>query len=326
MNILHIIGNGFDKAMGMKTSYPEFYEYIKSLPEKGSPLLELMKKEIGVNKKYWSDMEAALGKFTSHTRNEQEFIDFYFELSDQLRNYLSSEISAYKPSDSLKNKIRNDLLSPNLYLGQTDKAPFAKFADSISKTITVHVMSLNYTDTLERILAYKNVGALSLGNNNHTLQPIVHVHGILNDSIIIGVDNEAQIANDMFRGNEDVKDILVKIQSNQAMKYNRHSDCERLITNADLIVLFGVSMGETDTRWWKIIGEQMLKKKTLRLIQFLYSPNAISPTRRQLTGAVERRQRSDLKKKLNISEKDWSEDLDNRIFISVNSQMFKPEE
>lgn len=38
MNILHIIGNGFDKAMGMKTSYPEFYEYLKSLPEKVSSI------------------------------------------------------------------------------------------------------------------------------------------------------------------------------------------------------------------------------------------------------------------------------------------------
>lgn len=74
------------------------------------------------------------------------------------------------------------------------------------------------------------------------------------------------------------------------------------------------------------IGEQMMKKKTLRIIQFLYSKNALSSTRRQLMGAVERQQRTDLKRKLNISEKDWSEGLDNRIFISVNSQMFKPEE
>ena len=324
MNILHIIGNGFDKAMGMKTSYPEFYEYIKSLPEKGSPLLELMKKEIGANKKYWSDMEAALGKFTSHTRNEQEFIDFYFELSDKLREYLSSEISKFSPVDATKNKIRNDIVFPSRYLGQTDRTTFAKFSNTLPKTITAHVMSLNYTNTLEKTLMYDNNGTLSLGNTN-LLQPIVHVHGLLDDSIIIGVDNESQIANEAFQKNDDVKDILVKIQSNQAMKFNRHTECERLITSADLIVLFGVSMGETDTRWWKLIGEQMLKKKTLRLIHFLYSPNAITPTRRQLTGAVERRQRSDLKKKLNISEKEWSEELDKRIFISVNSQMFTPE-
>ena len=30
MNVLYILGNGFDKAQGMKTSYPEFYEYLKT--------------------------------------------------------------------------------------------------------------------------------------------------------------------------------------------------------------------------------------------------------------------------------------------------------
>lgn len=30
MNILYIFGNGFDKAQGMATSYPEFYKLKKS--------------------------------------------------------------------------------------------------------------------------------------------------------------------------------------------------------------------------------------------------------------------------------------------------------
>lgn len=29
MNILYILGNGFDKAQGMATSYPEFYKYLE---------------------------------------------------------------------------------------------------------------------------------------------------------------------------------------------------------------------------------------------------------------------------------------------------------
>lgn len=325
MNILHIIGNGFDKAMGMKTSYPEFYEYLKSLPEKGSSLLELMKKDIGANNQYWSDMEEALGQFTSKIESGQEFIEFYYELSDRLQEYLAQELASFTRSEKLKGKIISDLLNLDRNLGDIDKTPFRNFANTVSKPITVYVMSFNYTDTLEKILAYDNKTAIGFGNNN-TLQPIVHVHGVLNDSIIIGVDNDMQIANKNFRDNDDVKDLLVKVQSNQVMKYNRHAECEKLISNADLIVLFGVSMGETDARWWKLIGEQMMKKKTLRIIQFLYSKNALSSTRRQLMGAVERQQRTDLKRKLNISEKDWSEGLDNRIFISVNSQMFKPEE
>ena len=47
MNVLYILGNGFDKAQGMKTSYPEFYEYLKAIDsETESSLLNLMRKEI----------------------------------------------------------------------------------------------------------------------------------------------------------------------------------------------------------------------------------------------------------------------------------------
>ena len=31
MNVLYILGNGFDKAQGMKTSYPEFYQYLMEI-------------------------------------------------------------------------------------------------------------------------------------------------------------------------------------------------------------------------------------------------------------------------------------------------------
>ena len=54
MNVLYILGNGFDKAQGMKTSYPEFYEYLKTIDsETEGSLLNLMKKEIKADKVLW---------------------------------------------------------------------------------------------------------------------------------------------------------------------------------------------------------------------------------------------------------------------------------
>ena len=35
MNILYILGNGFDKAQGMATSYPEFYKYLEENVKNG---------------------------------------------------------------------------------------------------------------------------------------------------------------------------------------------------------------------------------------------------------------------------------------------------
>ena len=41
MNIVYFLGNGFDKAQGLKTSYPEFYEYLDK--KEGSALLQNLK-------------------------------------------------------------------------------------------------------------------------------------------------------------------------------------------------------------------------------------------------------------------------------------------
>jgi len=58
------------------------------------------------------------------------------------------------------------------------------------------VITLNYTNTLEKILNLSS-GATTKGfDSSNTLRNLIHVHGILGQSIIIGVDNETQIKND----------------------------------------------------------------------------------------------------------------------------------
>lgn len=125
MNVLYILGNGFDKAQGMKTSYPEFYEYLKTIdPETESPLLNLMREEIKADKVLWSDMEEALGKFTERVDNFEDFRQFYFELSDHLQDYLILNSSSYIFSDELKTKFKEDFVTKGKYLGQLDKIKY----------------------------------------------------------------------------------------------------------------------------------------------------------------------------------------------------------
>lgn len=95
---------------------------------------------------------------------------------------------------------------------------------------------------------------------------VIHLHGRLGESIIIGVDNEEQIANEKLRNDEDVKDFLIKVQSNNTMKQIRHRTCESLISNAHLVILYGVSLGDTDARWWKLLGEQFKKRNTISIL------------------------------------------------------------
>ena len=106
MNVLYMFGNGLDKAQGMKTSYPEFYEYLQAV--KGSPLLEELKKDINADKKLWSDMEEAFGLFTEKIKSESDFDQLYFELYDHLRSYLQDQELNYRPSSKNKEKFINN--------------------------------------------------------------------------------------------------------------------------------------------------------------------------------------------------------------------------
>lgn len=320
MNVLYILGNGFDKAQGMKTSYPEFYEYLEKI--ECSPLLEQMKKDINADKKLWSDMEEAFGQYTTKVKSVSDLENLYFDLSDQLQNYLKTEDAKFNPSEKLRNKFVLDFISPSSHMGEADKARYKVFFDKIGNSYDISVMTLNYTDTLEKLLTL-SVNNDKRINQNVYVRQIIHVHGRLGDSIIIGVDNEGQIANEEFRDNEDAKDFLVKVQSNHAMKFTRHTTCESLISKAHIIIMYGVSIGETDARWWKLIGEQFKLRNDIIIIQHLFVPNELSPTRKQLMGRIEREHRDMIMRKMGFKDDEWPENTNNRLFFIINSTAFK---
>ena len=322
MNVLYILGNGFDKAQGMKTSYPEFYEYLKTIdPSKESELLKLLKSEITDNTELWSDMEEALGQFTEKIESFDEFENLYYEITDHLQDHLNKEDEKFIPSNDLKTKFQDDFLTLSKYLGDIDKPRFSLFSNSVSRGKEVYAMTFNYTNTLEKLL---NMGKSSnkVFDSSRKLNEIIHIHGTLKDTIILGVDNIEQIANKKFRDNDDFKDFMIKLQSNQCMKYTRHLRCADLIASADCIVLHGVSLGDTDAHWWKLIGKQLVTRKNLCIIQHLYAPNAIKPTKKHLMGRVERQHQNLLFKKMRIEESNITDDLKSRLFFTVNAPVF----
>lgn len=324
MNVLYILGNGFDKAQGMATSYPEFYKYLTENVKDGSALLNKMKSAITEDTALWSDMENGLGEFTSATNNAEEFDDFYFELNEHLQNYLKNENNKFTPPDKLKNKFQSDFTTVNKYLGALDKTRFDGFLGTVSTSSKdINVITLNYTNTLEKILGL-NTGVTSKAFSISTnLRNIIHVHGQLGESIIIGVDHPGQIRNDEFRKNEDIKDIMIKIESNESMKETRHIDCERLIANAEVIILFGVSLGETDARWWKLIGQNLKRRRNLAIIQHLYNPGAINPTQRQKIRQLERKQQEYLLQRMEVKMEIGDVDIRDRLFFTVNEPVFQ---
>lgn len=173
MNIVYFLGNGFDKAQGLKTSYPEFYEYLDK--QEGSALLQNLKSDIRKDTKLWADMEEAFGQFTSKIDTEEDFQNLYFELSDYLQEYLKSENEKFIPSVELKGKFYNDFLFFGKYLGELDRTRYNQFVNAFSSSIDINVITLNYTNTLEKLLSINTqVSNVNKNfNNNRILYNII---------------------------------------------------------------------------------------------------------------------------------------------------------
>lgn len=192
MNILYVIGNGFDKAQKMETSYPEFYDYLMKNTDDASPLLQQVKKEIDRNTELWSDMEMALCEFTKKVATVEEFESLHSEISSHLEDFLRLEEEKFTPTAAHIDTLVRHFLSPQQFMYEGDMEQYNKIPKSNANSFYYRVITFNYTNTLQKIIG--NVGR-AFGENG-VLSDMCYVHGKLGEPIIIGADRIGQIANE----------------------------------------------------------------------------------------------------------------------------------
>lgn len=263
MNILYIIGNGLDIAYQMKTSYQDFFNYYLSLSSVDVDI-RAMKKDIHSRRyKTWADLEMGMGEYSSKCADKDVFLKCLSNIKENLREYLQKEsekINLYK-INSLSNFINlEQLLEPE------PRKRYIDYRRQFGSNETIDVMTLNYTSTLESLFGYGN-SAKGL-SNGVILQSILHVHGTLDNMMVMGVNDKSQISNTAFNTDIDVVEDFVKPEFNDACLNNKNIDCESLIHHANIIVLYGTSLGKSDDKWWKLIGKRM-ESVTYPLIVYL---------------------------------------------------------
>lgn len=194
MSNLFIIGNGFDRAHGMKTSYEDFHHFIKSTC-KNMPY-------IGVVELVSQDSENKMNGMIVYELIE--YLDFFQLIIDQTegpdwKNFedalgrldfsdiLKDFGDAYYDIDSIKDLNGRSIESINQAI-LTVKDMFPLWVKSIlidnriNKNDRIqeflkephYILSFNYTDTLEKVYGEKNV---------------FHIHGNQNSDIIFGHGN-----------------------------------------------------------------------------------------------------------------------------------------
>ena len=331
MNILYIIGNGFDIAQGLKTSYKDFEKWYKTQPTT-NPILMQFKSDMNPDLEFWSDLEVALGKYVSKLNSIADFDTIYDDLTSSIEVYMNSQNAFFKVTNESINRYRKEAAFPDDYLEPADAEPIIRYIFGSSKArnvdITISAINLNYTSTFDKAIGFGNRGANLYPRRSCEMGEICHVHGALNDlPISLGVDSIEQIAHYEFRQEKLIVNALVKPVHNEVIRKNRAVHAMRLIDSAEMFVIFGSSIGDTDRTWWRAIYNRMMDGKSIPLIICNYTgeqrnvrklyqwlPEEIEKTKQKFYHAI-------VDDKLEINK--VRNYLDNRIMVALDKSMFQ---
>lgn len=256
MPTLHVIGNGFDLAHGIKSRYANFKEYAwKHIGFDGYQLglMETCYPDINPATgefELWSDLEHALGKpdieadYNATTEDveleEGHEIRYQPQMEDAPTFALSSMFSTFhKIFEEWVNHIDIDV-EPLQSIPHFDRA--GKF------------LSFNYTETLERMYGIPR-------------ERINYIHGRrgTSDKLIVGhcndVEGQSALPDDpyvyMYEGYDNVAREINSQRKNVSEIIADNSKFWENLTGVDRVVLYGHSLSDIDMPYLKEVASHV---------------------------------------------------------------------
>ena len=273
MNVTFLIGNGFDLGIGLKTAYTDFFAVYCSKKEGDTPLIDSFKKQLQDDYETWSDFEKAFGEYAGQALDAdcylKVFEDFEVEFSDYLRNeeknFDNSKI------ELIAEKMKTALIS-YYDIRPADREALVKSING--RQATFNFISFNYTKCLDECIGILRRQPDYVNSIRGNIQKPVHVHGYTEENMILGVNDETQIKSEILAKNEEVIEEIVKPVQNQIARMNYDNDATRIIRGSDIICVYGMSIGETDKKWWELVMNWLQESSSNRLIILQHRENA----------------------------------------------------
>lgn len=321
MNVVFLIGNGFDLNLGLKTSFHDFYKYYLSQAPSDEESINNLRESIGLDFETWSDLEIQLGKYTSELQSLEDFDKAFFDIVGHLSNYLQTVQDEIDFSNFDSTVLFNDLINPERVLSQSEQNDLKAFADKWpNQHINIQLLTFNYTQTIEKIVGDNTTG-LAIGNKDGRkvyLRGIEHIHQHIGHSLVLGVNDEDQIENQELRQSQEVVESIVKPIHNQEQGHTRDNFCMQAISAANLIFIFGSSIGETDRIWWEKVGENLLGNCSL--VIFTRGTEMINKPL-ILKSRVKRSLKRRFLSMTNLSD-DQKERIKEKIYVGITTDLF----
>lgn len=240
------IGNGFDVAHGYKTRYGDFYNNCEDLIQLANNGNLLCKHIVdNINGDMWQDLECGLFEYSKmltiqngegNTVSTERFKKEFKELKTALFFYIKNAISA---------SVANN---PGYYVG--------KLSEEWMR-LDYQIVTFNYS----HIVAAYTTDVRSHGSGlSFSSDKLIFQHGSIYDvdrgldnnanSIVLGIDESQKVEKDhsfLYKSMQNVYSVI---------------DLTRLMRDKDVYIVYGCSMGASDSFYFRKLFNNDMKNKT----------------------------------------------------------------
>ena len=281
--ITYLIGNGFDINLGLHTSYQDFiphYLEVHTDNARVKVFKETIRQDLEKEISLWRDAELAFGKKTEDFREEagpgKQFNVCEDNFCNELAAYLKDEQERFKSEyyendQRLLKNLANNLIDVAKGLKKQPQGEVESYISKLLDGIQLNFMVFNYTFTidelLKRVKEYLGERYYNHSRYDNMVKNIIHPHGTVNSDMVFGVNDKSQItAPEIFDNDPIDLSAIIKEQTNEANEENLEEESIQVLESSDLIYIYGMSLGDTDKRWWERIIQLMLKKPEIKFI------------------------------------------------------------
>lgn len=271
---LFIIGNGFDMAHGLKTSYEGFHTYLQNkypeadgdiftmpetstMPDGGEVIndddaISFLMRIISLTEgDEWNDVESTLGHLDfsecfagiQYERDSDGDIDFYKKV------YINQDISLnlMLPTTKVSEYFSDWIDTIEIPDRESKKDDFARLINADEDLF----LTFNYTQTLEHIYAAKKV---------------CYIHGEQGKEILFGHGNDTDYSEEIMSSCIGAEFALMQIQSSlrkdTASALEKHKGFfNEINSRVDGVYSFGFSFSEVDTVYIEHICSRLTNPK-----------------------------------------------------------------
>ena len=155
-------------------------------------------------------------------------------------------------------------------------------------------------------------------------QSNIYMDFVTTARLAVGIDNKNQIANPILAENPKICRRYIKDEFNNCYELGHAQQCTEWIERADVICIYGMSLGESDQRWWNCIATRLTAQSKPILFYFVHRDMELRGNNGPEYQEQVDEDRQYLMSRLGLLGKSNTAIIASRIFVSYSPAIFTP--